>query len=133
MAGELDSNLLSVSHSGIQEVQLLRGHCALDAWIIGREKADQWQQQQAGIELLRAIGLHKGVQLRVEALAAHLLMQSLAVRMPALGRAVARAASGLVVIDVPRLLAPSGECRVPSRRRRSRRQRRRSFLCVGCT
>src|SRR5262249_24991788 len=49
-----------------QQFVLDRSKRALDPRIVCGKKADQWNQQQAGVEPLGAIGLHKAVELAVE-------------------------------------------------------------------
>jgi hypothetical protein len=40
--------------------------CSLHSWIACRKKAYKWNQQQAGIKPLGAVGLHKAVKIAVE-------------------------------------------------------------------
>ena len=40
--------------------------------VLGRQKANQGDQQQAGIEPLRAVGLHKAIEITVETAVADL-------------------------------------------------------------
>src|SRR5262249_10226639 len=49
-----------------QESVLDRPKRSADPRVFGGKKADQWDQQQAGIELLRSVGLDKAVKVAVE-------------------------------------------------------------------
>jgi hypothetical protein len=51
----------------LQQTSLDRRYGGLHAWVVGREKTYERQQQQTRIEIVRAIELHKGVQVCVEA------------------------------------------------------------------
>ena len=55
---------------------------AEDARVVGRQEAGRGDQQQAGVELLRAIGDDEAVELGVEALGADIGMDHLAQRPP---------------------------------------------------
>src|SRR5262249_16234846 len=56
---------------------------AAHARVLGRKKTHQWQQQNAGIEVLRAVGAHERAKRAVEAAAAYILMYALAQTPPA--------------------------------------------------
>src|SRR6516225_5426643 len=49
-----------------QKSVLDRPQCAADSGVLRRKKADDRDQQEAGIEPLRTIGLHKALLLTVE-------------------------------------------------------------------
>ena len=60
--GFITQNKLSID----EELVLDRSKRALDSWIACGKKAYEWNQKQAGIEPLGAVGLHKTVKVAVE-------------------------------------------------------------------
>src|SRR5262245_34710653 len=68
-----------------QQTVLDRSQCSLHAPIVCRKEADKRDQQQAGIESLGAIGLHKTFELRVKSALADFGMNVIGNGAPASG------------------------------------------------
>src|SRR6266478_193533 len=64
-----------------QQFLLNRSKSAFHPWIGGRQKSDERDQQQAGVQSFRAVGLHEAAEIAVEAaLAASAWISSATVR-----------------------------------------------------
>src|SRR5262249_21387484 len=62
--------------------------CAADPVVVGRQKADDWKQQQARVQQIAAIGLGERTELVVPGLPAYLSVDLVAHGAPAGGRPV---------------------------------------------
>ena len=104
----VDADVLLVGAVALDEavahqLPLDRRDRAHDPRVVRGEEADDRHQQQARVEPRRAVGLHERAELRVEPLAADLVVDLVAERAPALDRAVEPVA--------PRRSAPHGRTR----------------------
>src|SRR5581483_8982938 len=79
--------LVALDKTIVQQLALNAGNRAGDARILGRQKTDQRNHQQAGIWLRRAVILHEGILVAVEALFAYLVVDGIAERTPAINGA----------------------------------------------
>src|SRR5437764_287931 len=72
----------------MEQLTLDRRNRARDPRIVARQEADEREEQQARVEVFRAVGLHERSELLVEAVLADLVVNTLAQSTPDFLRAV---------------------------------------------